>query len=155
MSSSTPLTDGINTLKNRINNVTGLQDLTLSDAIDSLIDVCNSSDKYTLEQINSGFDLPENLVLLGNSVRGTFYSYSSTLKTVSCPNATSVSGKNGGASTKGAFQDCPNLTSVSFPSWTTNDINESMFNNCISKSTRDIIFFCFSRMHKFNFCRFL
>lgn len=130
MSSSTPLTDGINTLKNRINNVTGLQDSTLSDAIDSLIDVCNSSDKYTLEQINGGFDLPENLVLLGNSVRGTFYSYSSTLKTVSCPNATSVSGKNG--STKGAFQDCQNLTSVSFPSWTTNDINESMFNNCIS-----------------------
>ena len=130
MSSTTPLTDGINALKNRINNVTGLQDSTLSDAIDSLIDVCNSSDKYTLEQINGGFDLPENLVLLGNSVRGTFYSYSSTLKTVSCPNATSVSGKNG--STQRAFSNCPNLTSVSFPSWTTNDINELMFSSCTS-----------------------
>ena len=130
MSSTTPLTDGINALKNRINNVTGIQDSTLSDALDSLIDVCNNSDKYTLEQINGGFDLPENLVLLGNSVRGTFYSYSSTLKTVSCPNATSVSGKNG--STKGAFSDCPNLISVSFPNWTTNDINEAMFSKCTS-----------------------
>ena len=111
MSSTTPLTDGINTLITRANNITGASDTTLNIAIERLASGYGGDDALTFllildrsaETINS-----TKITKLGKNALNGF----SNLTSINLPNLTEITGDYCIVGTKITSLYLPNLTTM-------------------------------------------
>lgn len=118
---SQPLTDAINALTTYANEVTGKSDETLSDAVESLVDGYGGGGDSVWNKILDG-TVTEIVDSDGivKSIRGSAFQYCPDLTSVDFPTVTSIGGN--------AFYCCYNLTSVNFP--TVTSIGNSAFKSC-------------------------
>lgn len=100
------------------------------------VDSISVSSGYTIDEINTGFTLPENIVLNGTRIRKAFFAGSTSLKSISGTNVTAVRAPSG-SSSSGVLEGCTALEEASFPAITTlyGSNNNDFFHGCSSLRT--------------------